>query len=126
MSVWSSIPKESMANESNCGGVTVLDRQMIVTIAWIFDSRPIEASEPTRAVSMIMKMKSCQRSWPTRAQMNTTIKDETSQRSVHRKYKDHLGKILMVPRGIISEYNPFVIGSGPVNKSWLWRGHLHS
>ena len=62
MSVWSSMPRESIVNESSCGGVTVLERQIIVTIAWILELRPTEASEPTRAVSMIMKMKSCQRS----------------------------------------------------------------
>lgn len=51
-----------MVNDSNCGGVTVLERHMMVTMAWTLESRPTEASEPTRAVSIIMNTKSCQRS----------------------------------------------------------------
>ena len=40
------MPGESIVNESNCGGVTVLERQMMVIIAWIFESRWTEANDP--------------------------------------------------------------------------------
>lgn len=89
-----------MVNESSCGGVTLLERATMVMIAWILELRPTDASGPTSAVSMIMNTNSCQRSWPTRAQTNTTMNDE-----------------IMVPNGIISAYRPLVMGSEPVNSS---------
>jgi len=44
---------------------------------WTLESRATNAKEPTRAVSMIMKTRSCHRSCPTRAHINTTMKEET-------------------------------------------------
>ena len=82
-----------------------------------FESRPTEAREPTRAVSIIMKTKSCQRSWPIRAQTNTTMNEETAAEISTSKHKHRFEDILIVPSGIISEYSPFVMGSGPVKRS---------
>jgi len=78
MSAWSSIPRESMVKDISWGGVTEAERRIIVIIAWILESRPMLAREPTRAVSIDIHTTSCQRSWPTRAQMKTTRKAATA------------------------------------------------